>query len=144
MILMCPPNGLAVVIRHPTLDPDEITRRLGLAAHVYWKSGDHRLTPKGTPLGGHRTETYWCHRVTSEVSPRELGVVVSDYLARLSVHRSEIEEMMAGSGSLEFDVSLYGGENAGEVLSSDLLGHMHALGVGLGIEIFPTRQRGRD
>jgi hypothetical protein len=143
MILMCPPNGLALVIRHPSVDPDEITRRLGLTAQVSWKYGDQRLTPKGAPLGGSRTETYWCHRVTSE-APRELAVVVSDYLVRLSARRSGIEEMMAGCGRIELDVSLYGGENAGEVLSSELLGQMHALGVGLGIEVFPTPQRGRE
>lgn len=46
-------------IRHPALDPDLVSRILGLEPGIAWRAGEPRRTPKGTPLEGVRSEGYW-------------------------------------------------------------------------------------
>ncbi|HEU4617140.1 MAG TPA: DUF4279 domain-containing protein [Gammaproteobacteria bacterium] len=49
----------ALRIRHPSIDPDEITRRLGLPPLHCWRAGDPRTPPSGERTQSARTETYW-------------------------------------------------------------------------------------
>lgn len=46
-------------IRHPRLDPAEITAALGWEPHAAWKAGDQAMTPKGTRLPGVRRDGLW-------------------------------------------------------------------------------------
>jgi len=48
-------------IVHPTIDPAELTRTLGLEAHFVHCVGDQRKTPKGTLLPGTYSDTRWRH-----------------------------------------------------------------------------------
>jgi hypothetical protein len=50
---------LNIRIWHPTLDPDLVSRTLGLEPRISWRAGDPRRTPKGTALDGVRSEGYW-------------------------------------------------------------------------------------
>ncbi len=57
---------VSLSIRHPTIDPREITRALGFEPQHSWKAGDARRTARGQLLDGTYHESYW----TSEL--REL------------------------------------------------------------------------
>jgi hypothetical protein len=48
-------------IVHPTIDPLELTRTLGLEAHFVHPVGDQRKTPEGTLLPGTNRDTRWRH-----------------------------------------------------------------------------------
>ncbi|RXR00297.1 DUF4279 domain-containing protein [Pseudoxanthomonas composti] len=50
---------LSIRISHSALDPDLVTRTLGLTPEVTWKAGEPRKTPKGTLLKGTRSSGYW-------------------------------------------------------------------------------------
>lgn len=46
-------------IRHPSMDPDEITRRLGMPPVHCWRAGDPRSLPAGELGDSAHRETYW-------------------------------------------------------------------------------------
>jgi len=51
--------NLSLRIWHPSINPDDITRELGIQPNRSWKAGRKRTTPKGTPLEGFYQESYW-------------------------------------------------------------------------------------
>ena len=51
--------ALNLRIWHAALDPDSVSRTLGIEPQMAWRTGDPRMTPKGTPLMGLRNEGYW-------------------------------------------------------------------------------------
>jgi hypothetical protein len=57
-------------IRHPSIDPDEITSKLGLEPQHSWKAGETRRTAQGTPLEGAYRESFW----TGEFHELETGL----------------------------------------------------------------------
>ena len=46
-------------IWHPALDPDLVSSSLGFEPGISWRAGEPRRTPKGTHLGGVRSQGYW-------------------------------------------------------------------------------------
>jgi hypothetical protein len=46
-------------IRHPSIDPSELSRRLGLEPQHAWRAGDRRRGDDGEPRDGTYRETYW-------------------------------------------------------------------------------------
>ena len=49
---------MSLRIRHPKIDPVEITRVLGIEAQHTWRAGDARRNPAGDEMGGTHRETY--------------------------------------------------------------------------------------
>src|SRR5262245_64022542 len=50
-------------IKHPSIDPDEITEALALTPEHCWACGDPRMSDSGTTLGGTRRNSYWSARL---------------------------------------------------------------------------------
>ncbi len=46
-------------VRHPDIDPKQITRQLGLQPDHAWAKGDARRSETGQTLGGIRRDSYW-------------------------------------------------------------------------------------
>jgi hypothetical protein len=46
-------------IRHPNIDPDELSRRLGIEPQHAWRAGDPRRGDDGELRDGMYRETYW-------------------------------------------------------------------------------------
>ncbi|HEX2494733.1 MAG TPA: hypothetical protein VHK24_13250 [Steroidobacter sp.] len=51
--------SVSLRIRHPSCDPHEITRELGLTPDHSWACGEPRRSEAGLPLGGMRRDSYW-------------------------------------------------------------------------------------
>lgn len=54
-----PPFELAIRIRHPNLDPAEITRELKLEPEHSFKAGDPRTSSSGIAAASVHAESYW-------------------------------------------------------------------------------------
>lgn len=119
-------------IFHPDADPREIMRRMGRPAMVSWARGDARITPKGTPLGGIRSQTYCAFNIGGG-EDGELAFCLRRAVDELKGSQSFFHELRSTGGSLNFLVSWWTGER-GENFNVALLADMAELGIDLGIE----------
>jgi hypothetical protein len=71
----------ALRIRHPSIDPDEISARLGLKPLHCWRAGDPRNAGSGEPGKSSRTETYWVGLLPA--SPIPMETLAAPYGTRL-------------------------------------------------------------
>ena len=65
--------AVSLRIRHPSIDPDEITRALGFAPQHCFRAGERRRTDTGEPQQGRYRESYWTGRFREATMPL-LGV----------------------------------------------------------------------
>jgi hypothetical protein len=57
---------MSLRIRHPHVEPAEVTRVLGIEPQHTWRAGDPRRDPAGTALEGSYRESYWMGRLMAE------------------------------------------------------------------------------
>jgi hypothetical protein len=125
-----------ILLAHPSAEPAEITREMGLAPSHSWRRGDPRTTPKGARLEGVWRDTRWSH-------PFQLGAnatietALATALDELSGARRYLARLRATGGSAELIISLPGGIYLGASVDSERLKALADLGVSLGIEVFP-------
>lgn len=70
-------------ISHHALDPDVVTRSLGMEPQHAWRAGDPRKTPKGTLLAGTRSTGYWAANPFSYGWRESTDALVEDALEEL-------------------------------------------------------------
>ena len=83
-------------LRHPEMDPDEISNALGMQPQFRWMAGRPRRTPLGQALEGTYHETYWCSRSTTGS-----GFDLADTLESLVQELERHKEFLAGFVRLE-------------------------------------------
>jgi hypothetical protein len=64
-----PPFELAIRIRHPSLDPAEITRELKLEPEHSFKAGDPRTSSSGIAAASVHAESYWLSHIDAARLP---------------------------------------------------------------------------
>jgi Domain of unknown function (DUF4279) len=63
--------AISLRVTHPSLDPAEITSALQLTPSRTWRAGEPRTTPKGTPLQGVYSNTFWTRSFVEGEFPRK-------------------------------------------------------------------------
>lgn len=76
------PVQLSLRIRHPAIDPDEISAALGLEPEHCFKAGDARIARSERRIAGQHTQTYWLAPVSPEtwadpIEPSFLGAIAA-------------------------------------------------------------------
>jgi hypothetical protein len=127
-----------LLINHPNMSPDTITRRLKLTPHYSWRRGEPRRTPIGMELGGVRSETMWRH-VAKEEGRRSFFAGLREFVDRLRVHRRFLSQITSAGGRVELIVNLPGNVNMGDVLKPETLRLIADMGADLGIEVVPEK-----
>jgi hypothetical protein len=107
--------------RHPSADPEVITRALNIEPRRSWKAGEPRRTPTGSPLKGLNDITYWYVDVAAGRYPTRLKDTVLEVLHRLVHHREFLHQMRSEGGSAELFIGWFFERQSGDVLSYDLL-----------------------
>lgn len=132
---------MSLGIRHPDIDPAQITRALGLAPQHVWRSGDERQDSAGVAKGGNHRESYWLcefpHRARLAGERAHLESEMSRVLDSLRRSIMFMQSLQHGGGAVELFVSVYArGDFHISMLpeESALLGR---LGVAVTIEIKP-------
>lgn len=127
---------LRVLVRHDSMDPDEISSALGIEPSSCCKAGEHVVTPKGKMLSSIHNHTSWSR--SRNFSDRKS--LSSEFHALIE----ELESASTGLSSLAkkgcdmvvlLDIS--GEFNVGSVFSRSDLKRLLELHVGLGLEVFP-------
>jgi Domain of unknown function (DUF4279) len=107
-------------IRHPAIDPAEITRTLGIEPQHSWKAGEGRRAAQGQRLEGSYRESYWIGEFR-ELDAGLRGVVATEavllqavvllrrsqpFLTRLQSEGATVELFVEVVGSTEFTLGL--------------------------------------
>ena len=128
--------------KHPKDDLSFMSELFEKQPKVSWVAGDERKTPKGTPIGGSRTNSYWVARLTEEETDSETWQL-EDYLEKIykeiSPKLDSLVSFLESGGRLELYVSLFGARNFGLVLSPDLLSRLGTAKVELQLDIYPEQ-----
>jgi len=133
--------ALSLGVRHPDIDPAQITRELGLQPGHEWRKGQERLDETGAAMGGTHRSSYWF----CEIAPRptfsgERTAVESELSRVLHMLRKSIvflQGLHYSGGATELCVTIFAhGDFRIELLPEEaaLLGR---LGVAMTIEIKP-------
>ena len=121
-------------ISHPALDPDVVTRTLGMEPVHAWRAGDPRQTPKGTLLTGIRTTGYWAANPFSYGWRESTDALVEDALEELLTflepHRDFLLALSKG-GNLRIWASTSSSRNYTLDLGPIMLGRIASLGAAL-------------
>jgi hypothetical protein len=126
-------------IWHPELDPDLVTKTLGLRANIAWRSGDPRRTPKGTDLGGTRTGGYWACNPFSYGWRDSADSQVEDGLAELVTFLEPHRDFLLGinqGGRVRVWISTHSNRNFALELSPSLLTRIASLDITLVHDVF--------
>lgn len=123
-------------IVHPSLDPVDITRALGMEGHVSHRVGDQRKTPKGRPLSGVYPDTRWRHCIRRAVAEQWFASEVVNFVARLEPHKEFLANVRATGGRATVIIQFLGDGYLSDSIPTDTLAKLAKLGLDLGIECF--------
>jgi uncharacterized protein DUF4279 len=129
---------ISLRVRHPSLDPAEITSALGLNPSRSWRAGEARTTPKGNPLEGRYSNSYCVVKLGKGRWPdRTLTVVINELLDQLTPHQPLFERIRAQGGTVEFFIGWFFDGSSGDVFDCDLLARMADLKIDLSLDVYP-------
>jgi len=126
-------------LRHPTMDPKDISSALGMKPHFQWMAGKGRTTPKGDPLEGVNAVTYWCSEGI-EGEGFDLAGSLSSHLLALEARRPFFADFVLTGGSIDYFVAWFtDGLNTGATLPWQLLKRLSDLRIDLDLDVYGTR-----
>jgi hypothetical protein len=132
---------MSLRIRHPRIDPAEITRTLGLEPQYSWRAGEIRREPEGSSLGGTYRESLWMCSLMArpELSRDQVGVESELLRALGSLRRSFefLQSLREDGGVAELHVSIFGREEFRMEFLAESLAVLGRLGITLTLEINP-------
>jgi len=138
---------ISLRLRHPSIDPSEITQTLGLTPQHTWKAGDARRGPGGGTLEGVYRESYWMGRLMHEPAQSSAQVSVESVLlqtlAQLRRSHGFLERLDADGGIAELHVSLFAREDFQLELSAQSLNLLGRLGLAITLDIHPRPAGGQ-
>ncbi|PUB77184.1 MAG: hypothetical protein DBO99_10545 [gamma proteobacterium symbiont of Ctena orbiculata] len=128
--------------KHPKEDLAFMDRLFAKRPQASWVAGEERITPRGTSIGGKRSNSYWVSRLTEEEIHSDTWQL-EDYLEKtykeVIPKIESLEAFLDSGGRLELYVSLYGSRNYGLVLNPGLLARLGAAGIELQLDIHPEK-----
>jgi len=130
-------SKISLRLRHPSLDPTEITSALHLNASRSGRAGEPRTTPTGRRLQGENRESYWAARlIEGRWPPTGLAVLLGHVLDQLAPHRHFFHGFRSQGGTIELFVGWFFDGQSGDVFDCDLLARMADLKIGLSLDIY--------
>ena len=133
--------ALSLGVRHPDIDPEQITREFGLQPGHSWRSGQERLDESGALLGGAYKGTYWfCQLAPRPTFSGERTLLEGELTRVLHLLRKSVvflQGLHYSGGATELGITIFAhGDFRIELLPEEaaLLGR---LGVAMTVEIRP-------
>jgi hypothetical protein len=128
--------SLAVAVRHPDIDPQEITAALDRTPYQSWQAGAPRRTPSGHPMPSVGRESYWIWTI-KVAGQRNFFSALMDEAELLAARAEFLHGIVAAGGRISLTVSLPGDVNIGATLPHAAIRRLADLPLDLGIEVFP-------
>ena len=128
--------SIRLSIRHPNIDPSEITRTLNIIPRDCWQIGSPRRAPNGVSRPGVYKESGWTKDWDVDGRRNFFGSV-DETLNILEPGKELLNRIVETSGSIYLVVHLAGSRNIGSDLTFETQSRLSAFGIRLGIEVFP-------
>jgi Domain of unknown function (DUF4279) len=132
---------MSLRIRHPHIDPAEITRSLAIEPQHTWRVGDPRRDAVGGELEGQYRESYWMARLMTqpELASDQVGVEseILRVLARLRRSFEFIERLKREGAVAELHVSVFAREEFRLEFLPESLSMLGRLGLTFALELKP-------
>jgi Domain of unknown function (DUF4279) len=133
--------ALALRIRHPSIEPAQITEALGIGPQHAWKAGDARRGAANEVLEGSYRESYWTAPLTPQpqLAKDQVSVesVLLEILAKLRRSYHFLQDMQAQGGGAELQVSIFARTNFRIELLAESLALLGRLGIDVALEVQP-------
>jgi len=126
---------ISLRLRHPSMDPREMSKAIGMDAKFQWRAGDRRMTPAGTLLEGHREHSYCCLNFPED-QQKSLSHVLGKHVSSLRKFKQFLDEFHASGGSAEFFIGWFVDRNSGDILDWSLLRELADLHISLSFDIY--------
>lgn len=123
-------------IRHPGLDPAEITAALGWEPDLSWRAGDKSVTPNGRVLASVRSDGVWSRTIRVREKghiAEQLDQILDHLLAQKKLFR-RLDQMRARSALY---LQLPGDTNNGDTIGWQVLRKFAELRLAFEVETFP-------
>lgn len=140
---------LSLRIRHPSMDPAEMSRELHMEAEYSFKAGETRGRKRSTSPTSSHAESYWLAPLeatfwqggtipsmqpyTVDVGTLDLALVRCAYLLRR--HATFLRRVQAEGGDVSLLAQVSAEAVSGFSLTPQCAGALHALGVGIDFEL---------
>ena len=107
--------SVSLRVRHPSLDPAELTRALRLEPLHCWRAGEPRRSDTGAALGGEHHDSYWAAPLPGEAvgaAAFPLELFLGRQLLQLGRHRELLDRLRAEGGQVSLLVEISPDESA--------------------------------
>ena|ERR1700722_12109776 len=135
---------MSLRIRHPNIDPAEITRELCIEPQHTWRAGEVRRDSGGAEIGGTHRESYWMARLmkTPELARDNEGVesAILRTLGTLRRSLDFLERLKDQAGAAELQISLYAREEFRLEFLAESLSLLGRMRLAVALEIKPNPQ----
>ncbi len=132
---------ISLRIRHPRVEPAEVTRVLGIEPQHTWCAGDPRRDQDGATLEGAYRESYWMGRLMREplLASDHVGIEseVVRILGQLRRSFDFLENLKTEGGEAELLVSIFAREDFRMDFLPESLVLLGRLGLTLALEVKP-------
>jgi hypothetical protein len=131
---------ISLRVRHPAMDPKQISEILAVKPKRFWKAGEPRQTPKGTPLAGFNEDTYWTAEISAGRWPLNINEAIHDSLKKLGRCRSFLHQIRSEGGAAELFIGWFFENKSGDVLTHECLALAGDLQIDLSFDVYPPDQ----
>jgi hypothetical protein len=133
---------MSLRIRHPCIDPSQITSALRTEPQHTWREGEVRRDAAGSEVGGTHRESYWMGRLMEgpELAQDQMSVE-SEMLRTLDVLKRSfdfLERLKEEGGCAELHISLYAREEFRLELLPESLLALGRMGLTVALEVKPN------
>jgi Domain of unknown function (DUF4279) len=136
---------MSLRIRHPHVDPAQLTRNLGVTPQHAWRAGDARRDSSGAALGGEYRETFWMGGLMAQpkLASERSGVEseFSKVLAQLRKSQDFLGSLKEQGGVAELHVSIFAREEFRLEFQPESLALLGRLGLSVAVEVKPHPDR---
>lgn len=130
---------MSLGVRHPDIDPAQITAALGLQPGHVWRKGEPRMDRAGGALEGCRRESYWLCELTPRPRFSGEGTTLESEMAgvlqRLRKSIGFMQQLHHGGGVTELHVTVFARGDFRMELLPDEAALLGRIGVSVNIEV---------
>ncbi|REJ85905.1 MAG: DUF4279 domain-containing protein, partial [Planctomycetota bacterium] len=127
---------ITLIVTHPSIDPAEISRAIGLTPVRTTRGGAPRTTPTGQPLAGEYQFSCWKYEFDVQAAD-ELSHVLETLVDELQCNRPFFHRVVQQGGTVELFCGVFADGNWDEVLSHALMRALAALHVDVRLDVYP-------
>lgn len=136
---------VSLSVRHPSIDPDEISGALGVEPRHSWKAGERRRAARGERTGGVYHESYWTAelRGLASLSGAEIEAALLQAVVHLRRAQTFFSRLQAEGATVELVVEVAGESEVTLGLSPHLLSMLARSGFSVVLKMTSAAQAAR-